>query len=384
MAEQPRRPRPGSSGAPAPREREPAPRPAPMRGDDEETAFDGRSTLPGSATMRWTSDSGPLPAPPPLAPPRPAAPLMVDDAQWSATTVGPTPPPPGMAPMPMAPMPMPPAVLAPQASTLHGTGALPLGAAGPAAGATPVGASLTSAFAAISAGPTRSMAASLPPDAVATEVTVYKLDKQTSLDPRLVLVREPDSARAAAYRVLRHRLLERPRRTFVVTSPGPNEGKTTCAVNLALALGECGRARVLLIEGNLRRPSLGRLLGFMPPVCFAEQLAAHRDRPLDPWVLVEVLSPYLHVAAVKPTNGGRPLLDAPAFAIAMERLKLAGYDYIVVDAPPVLGAADVNLIQDSADAVVFVARGRSTSGRHLRRAIEQLAPAPILGVVLIE
>jgi Mrp family chromosome partitioning ATPase len=226
--------------------------------------------------------------------------------------------------------------------------------------------------------------AAMVPMSSRTEVSVFKLDRSTSIDTRLVMVREPDSPRAAAYRVLRHRLLERDRRTFVVTSAQPGEGKTTCAANLALALGECGRAKVLLVEANLRTPALAAMLGFQPPVCFSEQLAAHRDRPLEPWTLVEVLSPYLHVAAVKPGGSGRPLVDAPAWAIAMERLKLAGYDYIVIDTPAVLGAADVNLIQDSADAVFFVARARTSSGRHLRRAVEQLAPAPILGVVVIE
>src|SRR5438477_583444 len=87
-------------------------------------------------------------------------------------------------------------------------------------------------------------------------------------DERLILVRDPDSARAASFRVLRHRLQEKgDPRVIAVTSAGPREGKTTCAVNLALALGECGRAKVLLIEANLWTPALAPLFGFMPPEC---------------------------------------------------------------------------------------------------------------------
>ncbi len=223
------------------------------------------------------------------------------------------------------------------------------------------------------------------PDAPRTQVWVATHKPPEDPDPRLILVREPDSARAASFRVLRHRLQERgDPRVIAVTSARPKEGKTTCAVNLALALGECGRARVLLVEANLRTPALAPLFGFMPPECFTAQLARHKEKPLDAWSVVEVFSPFLHVLAVKPADGGKPLLDGPAFAIAMEMLAQAGYDYIVIDTPPVLGAADVNLIEDSADGVLFTAWARETSSRTLRAAVEQLAPAKLLGVTLLD
>jgi Mrp family chromosome partitioning ATPase len=214
-------------------------------------------------------------------------------------------------------------------------------------------------------------------------VATHKLPEDP--DPRLILIREPDSARAASFRVLRHRLQERgDPRVIAVTSAGRKEGKTTTAVNLALALGECGRARVLLVEANLRQPSLAPLFGFMPPECFTAQMARHKQKPLDGWSVVEVFSQYLHVLAIEPTDRGRPLLDGPAFSIALEMLSQAGYDYIVIDTPPVLGTADVNLIEDSADGVLFTAWSRLTSSRALRQAIEQLAPAKVLGVTLLD
>ena len=204
-------------------------------------------------------------------------------------------------------------------------------------------------------------------------------------DPRLILLREPDSARAAAFRVLRHRLAQQgDPRVIVVTSATDGEGKTTCAANLAMALGECERARVLLVEANLRNPSLAALFGFLPPTCFSLQLSQHLDKPLDPWAVVEAFTPSLHVLAVKPGQESRPLLDGPAFAHAMDMLKNAGYDYLVLDTPPVLGSADVNLIEDTCDGVLLCGWARRSSGRQLRRAVEQLSPAKILGITLLD
>jgi Mrp family chromosome partitioning ATPase len=204
-------------------------------------------------------------------------------------------------------------------------------------------------------------------------------------DPRLALVIDPDSERSAAFRVLRHHLLGvgRPQ-CVVVSSPTEGDGKTTTALNLALALAECGRAKVLLVETHLRRPQLANIFKFVPPWCFAEQLAAHRHQPMMPWSLIEIPQLWLHVGGINPRIEKTQLLDGPAFAIAMERLRLGGYDHIVIDAPPVLGSADVNLMADAADAVVFALRARRSTTRDLRRAMEQLGSDKIAGTVLVQ
>ncbi len=208
---------------------------------------------------------------------------------------------------------------------------------------------------------------------------------EDSIDPRLDLLIDPDSERSAAFRVLRHHLLEigRPQ-VVIVTSPQGGDGKTTTAVNLALALAECGRAKTLLVETHVRRPQLTTVFQFVPPWCFAEQLAAHRHQPTMPWSLIDIPQLWLHVAAINPRTDQTQLLDGPAFAIAMERLRLAGYDHIVVDAPPVLGSADVNLMTDAADSVVFALRARRSNTRDLRRAIEQLGTNKVAGTVLLQ
>jgi Mrp family chromosome partitioning ATPase len=219
-----------------------------------------------------------------------------------------------------------------------------------------------------------------PPDVA---VATHNFPAELATDPRLILMRAPDSPQAAAYRVLRHHVVQQGNpQVIVVASPRPGEGKTTCAVNLALAFAECRRSRVLLCDANFRRPQLSTVFRFKPPWCFAEQLIEHRDRPLSQWSVVEV-SPFgLHVIAAN--TRPEPVRDAPAFAFAIERLRAAGYDYIIIDAPAVLGAAEVNLLQDAADGVLLVSRAGSSRRAELRSSIEQLAPAPILGVALLE
>ena len=201
-------------------------------------------------------------------------------------------------------------------------------------------------------------------------------------DGRLAMLIDPDSERAAAFRVLRHHLLEigRPQ-VVVVSSPGFGDGKTTVAANLALALAECGRAKVMLVETHVRRPQLATLFRFVPPWCFAEQLATHRHQPQLPWSLVEIPQMWLHVAVINPRIEDSQLLDAPAFQIAMERLRIAGYEHIVIDAPPVLGSADVNLMSDAADAVILAAHARRTTARELRKAVDQLGADKVVGTV---
>lgn len=248
----------------------------------------------------------------------------------------------------------------------------------------PLGGKPAPAQATMPAQPPRQTGQLIPTSDAASRIQVYRHPRKP-VDPRLVLVTDPDSQRAASFRVLRHRVLERGAiRTIVVSSPNPREGKTTCAANLAIALGECERARVLLLECNLRAPSLSGLFGFVPPECFAKQLLRHREQPLDPWTVVEVCQPWLHVAAIHPETAATPLLDGLAFEIAIERLRLGSYDFIVIDGPPVLGAADVNLMQDAVDAVLLTTWARRSRASELRRATEQLGTRKLAGVVMLD
>lgn len=218
-----------------------------------------------------------------------------------------------------------------------------------------------------------------------TQVEVHLLDLPDRLDERLVMLRDPASLRADAFRALRQRLATTgDPKLIVVSSPVAGEGKSTLAANLALAYREVVRGgRVLLIEANARRPSLAKLFGFDPPACVFDQLATHRESPSTAWVAVEQVPP-LHVMAVDPRIKRSPTLDAVGFSLAMGKLSQAGYDYIVVDAPSILECADVNLILESVEGLVMASRSGMSSQKSLRRALERLGPANIIGGVLLD
>jgi Mrp family chromosome partitioning ATPase len=204
-----------------------------------------------------------------------------------------------------------------------------------------------------------------------------------TLDSRLVLLNDPGSDSARSYRLLRHRLFSQADpRIVAVTSAFPGEGKTTCALNLALAMVEDTMTRVLLVDVNLRRPALGRVFGFTPFENLVENMARFVDVG-PPYPVAAISGTRLHVAALPetPIEGGR--LDRTLFAVALSDLRNA-YDYIVIDAASVFESGDVDVVGECSSGVIVAARaGRSRKG-DLRRAIGELAPAHVLGTVLID
>lgn len=202
----------------------------------------------------------------------------------------------------------------------------------------------------------------------------------------LAMLGESGPQAPAALRVIRHRL-ENLRAeglwTFAVTSARPGEGKTTLATQLALCLSEAQRARVLLVEANIPRPSVAKVLGFrVPPgLGFSYQLAERMRGGIEPWAVL-ALGPSLHILAESQGEPGHPeTLHSPHFRAAIERLGRA-YDWVVVDAPSVLGSGDANVVEEAVDGVILAARSRASKGGDLRAAVEQLGSKKAVGVVL--
>lgn len=196
----------------------------------------------------------------------------------------------------------------------------------------------------------------------------------------LPMVHDPGSAAAARFRVLRHRVQASGRaRVIAVTSARPREGVTTCALNLALAIAERQAERTLLVEANRLRPRLAEVLGAEVPRCFETQLA---DAQTSEWSVIATARDRLHVLAVNPLLATGAAVTPRAYRSLIEAAKARGYDHIIFDCSDVSGGGDLSLIADMVDGVLLCAMARKTHRKELRRALDRLAPTPVLGVVL--
>jgi Mrp family chromosome partitioning ATPase len=216
------------------------------------------------------------------------------------------------------------------------------------------------------------------------QTEVHELvDLPADVDPRLVMLYAHASEQARAYRLLRHRLLALgDPRVIAVTSAEPGEGKTTCAANLGLALADETLARVLLIDANLRRPSLAQAFGFEPAESFIERLVVNRD-VTPPYRVAAVRGTRLHIAAL-PQHRPRPgHIDRLLFSAALADLK-SDYDYIVIDAASVFESADADVAGECADGVLLTARARASHRGAIESAIQQLHPTRVFGTVLLD
>src|SRR5579884_3777078 len=201
----------------------------------------------------------------------------------------------------------------------------------------------------------------------------------------LITQARPQSQVAESYRALRTTLLlsslGAPPKFILVTSALPQEGKTTTSINSAIVLAQKG-ARVLLIDGDLRRPGVAKSLGMSGRVGLSNVLS--RTTTLDEAITRSPLLPSLFVlpAGPPPTN--------PAELMASNEMKklLAEvkdkFDHIVIDTPPALSVTDAVVLSPSMDAVILVIRSGQTTKQALRRARDLLMQvnARVTGVLL--
>ena len=208
--------------------------------------------------------------------------------------------------------------------------------------------------------------------------TLHATHPAVGPDPRLVALAAPDSPAAEQYRVLYQRILRlavrRPIRAVAVTSAGRGEGRTTTAANLALTAAQEGRPTVL-VEADLRRPALARLLGLAPRAGVADVLAGRAE-------LAQAtgrIGPLAIIAAGEDRDPGA-LLRGPTAAAFLDQLR-ALYELVVLDAPPALAFADGDRLSGDADAALLVVRAGATPRQVVRLALESLGDRAA-GIVL--
>jgi polysaccharide biosynthesis transport protein len=193
-----------------------------------------------------------------------------------------------------------------------------------------------------------------------------------------------DAYRSAITSILLSRVNGISPRVILVTSPRPKAGKTTTVANLGIGLAEIGR-RVLLIDGDLRRPKLGKLFGLQFATGLSDALLdeGHGAITLDAVVRSSIV-PGLHVlpGGSEPANISK-LLHSSHLDNLIE-LARAEYDFVLIDSPPMMGIADARLLSRNADGVILISRAGETSPDQLAEARERLADdgTPVIGTIL--
>jgi exopolysaccharide transport family protein len=201
----------------------------------------------------------------------------------------------------------------------------------------------------------------------------------------LVTQVRPQSQMAESYRALRTSLLlsnlGAPPKVIMVTSALPQEGKTTTSINCAVVLAQKG-VRVLLIDADLRRPSIHKTLGMGPRSGLSNVLTG--SATLQQTITRSPVLPSLSVlpAGTPPPNPAE-LLASPNMRDVLEELR-GQYDHIVVDTPPTLSVTDAVVLSPRADAIVLVIRSGQTTKQALRRSRDILMQvnAKVSGVLL--
>lgn len=207
--------------------------------------------------------------------------------------------------------------------------------------------------------------------------TVPKISSKAS-NPKSVLIGK--EAFRGLRTNIRFALAEQPR-LMAVTSSAPGEGKSTIAVNLALTLAEQG-SRVLLIDADLRRPQVHRILGVERLPGLADVLMGQAD--LDHAIVSSPVHPGLSVLPGGSATGSpAELVGGDAFMNLVLALR-EGYDTVIVDTSPVLAVTDAALIGTVADGTLVVVRANQTDQGALSQCVEQLrrVNANLIGIVL--
>jgi len=194
-----------------------------------------------------------------------------------------------------------------------------------------------------------------------------------------------DAAIKSVYKILRTQVLQRMKAngwsTLAITSPCAGEGKSLTAVNLAISIAREVNHTVLLVDLDLRHPSVARYFGYEPDL-------GMRDYLLDDFPLSDVLfTPGIDRLAVLP--GGTPLTDssellsAPKMVRLAEELKGRYRDRIVIyDMPPLLASDDVLVFAPHVDALLLVIQDGRTRKDELNSAMELLDGVNVIGSVL--
>ncbi len=208
---------------------------------------------------------------------------------------------------------------------------------------------------------------------------------EASLDAqnRLVCLTDKESPAAEAFHLLgvrlRHLRRDRPLKTVLITSTIPQEGKSIIAANLACALARRAPQKTLLIEGDLRRPSISQIFGIRAESGLSELLKGASSLSHTIYRIKE--AELCIMPAGSASGNALEILQRGALSHVMDQLT-AWFDWIIIDSPPMLPLADTSVWTRMVDGVLLVTRQGVTERRQLKRGLEAIEPRKLIGAML--
>src|SRR5437868_11818672 len=202
---------------------------------------------------------------------------------------------------------------------------------------------------------------------------------------RAIAITDPASIAAERFRLLAVRLRnlkqKRELKRILITSALPEEGKSIVALNLACTLARYKQTRVLLVEGDMRRPKIRTNLGLPAMKGLSEWLRS--DISISE-VIYQATVPGLCLwllPAGEPLNEPAELMQSGRLAAVLDDLTEA-FDWIIIDSTPILPVADTSVWARLSQGILMVVREGKTEKRQLEKALERLDKSSLIGVVL--
>lgn len=224
--------------------------------------------------------------------------------------------------------------------------------------------------------PTRSVPKPLP------DFVSWPIDTER-VEPRLVAITSPNSGYCEEYRSLRTHILHKSQKkelkTIVVASVNPSEGKSVTAINLAWLLAQTDGVRALIIDSDLRMPSLADYMGIESDRGLSDILAGTSTLKES---IIRLEPSGLHILAGGDARQDvAELISGPKFADILAEAREM-FDYVIIDAPPLGIFTDATVLINHADGALLVVRANRTKYGVLDRILEPLPKDRMLGVVL--
>jgi len=209
------------------------------------------------------------------------------------------------------------------------------------------------------------------------------LSISTSPDAHLVCLPDMESPAGEAFHLLgvrlRHLRRQQPLKKLLITSTIPQEGKSMVAANLACTIALRTQQKVVLLEGDVRRPTQSKIFGLpqRPGIC--EWLSGERTLVGS---MYRLQGPGIWILPAGMATGNSLELLQSGRATPMIEQLTAWFDWLIIDSPPILPLADTSVWTNLADGILLVARQGTTQKRQLERGLEAVGTQKLIGAIL--